>query len=612
MAGEREIKRETDFWGNEKEVIYEDGRKVGEYRLEERGGFMGMGTRTEKVEYNSEGVEVGYSRQEERGGFMGMGTENKDIHYNTDDEEVGHSQVEERGGFMGMGTHHVSVEYDHDGNEISQSNWERRGTLLGMGGERVRVTRYADGSASSGGMAGSGNPARGDAEFNWRDIDTVIVNVQCNGCDQMEGHYFRKPGIRGCKLCGYKTELDRPWPEAVQEMIKSGLYRRVGDGRSLIMNQDWDSAIHLGSYPRLKQIWDLRRFEASPNEASTKSDSTKEKTNFKFLLMALLGICFVIIVIAALEKTDQSDSMPSQSNEQIAELVRSVVEEVPTSSVTVETIGVTLKRDGHWEPSSSQVVFDVDDRGYHGGHSISLQFFAKVRGAAPGSTEFKVDIYRDNDKVGYPYTCIKSYDDIVSDDESRWLAHSEAELIHCPLIDIRKSIGEWTLKLLANGVEIGQTQIVVRKPEPSPNLETGVTSSEAPMVSVDQYLPDKNDSPSNSGNSSSAGLSAGDTGGSPIQSAVKVVGDINSARDFPRENRDLRIGSEVVVQMTVGTDGRARNCQVRKASSDPQADAITCRLAEARFQFRPAVNAAGEPVESIYGWRQRWFYTAAP
>lgn len=176
MTDEREVKKETDFWGNEKEVIYEDGRKVGEYRLEERGGFMGMGTRTEKVEYNSDGDEVGYSRQEERGGFMGMGTENKDVHYNTDDEEIGHSQVEERGGFMGMGTHHVSVEYDHDGNEVSQSNWERRGTLLGMGGERVRVTRSADGSASLGGSGGSRNSARGGATHYGASSATDPVN----------------------------------------------------------------------------------------------------------------------------------------------------------------------------------------------------------------------------------------------------------------------------------------------------------------------------------------------------------------------------------------------------------------------------------------------------
>jgi protein TonB len=27
----------------------------------------------------------------------------------------------------------------------------------------------------------------------------------------------------------------------------------------------------------------------------------------------------------------------------------------------------------------------------------------------------------------------------------------------------------------------------------------------------------------------------------------------------------------------------------------------------ARFRFRPAMNAAGDPVQSVYGWEQRFF-----
>jgi protein TonB len=35
---------------------------------------------------------------------------------------------------------------------------------------------------------------------------------------------------------------------------------------------------------------------------------------------------------------------------------------------------------------------------------------------------------------------------------------------------------------------------------------------------------------------------------------------------------------------------------------------ITCRLAEERFRFRPSLDNQGNPVEAMYGWRQRWFY----
>lgn len=96
-------------------------------------------------------------------------------------------------------------------------------------------------------------------------------------------------------------------------------------------------------------------------------------------------------------------------------------------------------------------------------------------------------------------------------------------------------------------------------------------------------------------------------GGGGASKAVKIAGDINSARDYPAASRELRLGDQVVVALTVGTDGRVKNCRVHRPSRDPEADRITCRLAIERFRFRPATDAAGRPVESVYGWQQRWF-----
>lgn len=100
----------------------------------------------------------------------------------------------------------------------------------------------------------------------------------------------------------------------------------------------------------------------------------------------------------------------------------------------------------------------------------------------------------------------------------------------------------------------------------------------------------------------------GQGGGGIATKAVKIAGDINSARDYPRESRELRIGDSVTVALTVGADGRVRACRVHRASKDPEADRITCRLATDRFRFKPAMDSAGNPVESVYGWQQRWFY----
>jgi protein TonB len=101
---------------------------------------------------------------------------------------------------------------------------------------------------------------------------------------------------------------------------------------------------------------------------------------------------------------------------------------------------------------------------------------------------------------------------------------------------------------------------------------------------------------------------SGQGGGGAVSPPVKIAGEINSAKDYPRESRDLRVGTDVVVALTVGTDGRVKACRVVRQSPDPRAGEITCQLATKRFRFRPALDAAGRPVEAVFGWRQRWFY----
>lgn len=110
-----------------------------------------------------------------------------------------------------------------------------------------------------------------------------------------------------------------------------------------------------------------------------------------------------------------------------------------------------------------------------------------------------------------------------------------------------------------------------------------------------------------SGTGSGAGGSGPGGGGGVPAKAVKIAGEINSARDYPRASRELRLGDYVTVALTVGTDGRVKACRVHRASRDAEADQITCRLATDRFRFRPATDAAGTPVQSTYGWQQRWY-----
>lgn len=112
------------------------------------------------------------------------------------------------------------------------------------------------------------------------------------------------------------------------------------------------------------------------------------------------------------------------------------------------------------------------------------------------------------------------------------------------------------------------------------------------------------------GGNAGAGTGAGGSGdgsGSGAGRAVKIAGDITATRDYPARTRNLRLGKSVVVVLTVGTDGRVHGCRIHQASPDPEADAITCRLATERFRFRPATDRAGTPIASEFGWQQRWF-----
>jgi len=144
MPNERETRKSRDLWGNEREEVYENGRKVGEIKSESRGGLLGLGGEQVRVEYDTNGNERTFTREENRGGILGIGAELTEVRHDSSGEEIGSSRVEERGGLLGIGAHHVRVERDTSGNEVSQSNHERRGNFLGMGGARVRITRFSE------------------------------------------------------------------------------------------------------------------------------------------------------------------------------------------------------------------------------------------------------------------------------------------------------------------------------------------------------------------------------------------------------------------------------------------------------------------------------------
>lgn len=112
-----------------------------------------------------------------------------------------------------------------------------------------------------------------------------------------------------------------------------------------------------------------------------------------------------------------------------------------------------------------------------------------------------------------------------------------------------------------------------------------------------------------SGLGTGSGNRGGGPGGIAVTKPVHISGTIDNARDFPVPpgGREARRGTQVVVRVTIGTDGRARDCSTYRPSPDPQADRITCQLVEGRLGFRPAMDANGNPVAAPFYWRQQWF-----
>jgi protein TonB len=112
-----------------------------------------------------------------------------------------------------------------------------------------------------------------------------------------------------------------------------------------------------------------------------------------------------------------------------------------------------------------------------------------------------------------------------------------------------------------------------------------------------------------SGDGTGSGNAGSGRGSGMATKPEHISGAINNARDYPIPpgGRDARRGTEVIVRVIVGVDGRARDCRIYRPSPDPEADRLTCELVEKRLGFRPARDLAGNPVAAPFFWRQRWF-----
>lgn len=113
-----------------------------------------------------------------------------------------------------------------------------------------------------------------------------------------------------------------------------------------------------------------------------------------------------------------------------------------------------------------------------------------------------------------------------------------------------------------------------------------------------------------SGDGTGSGGTGDGQGSGGAGKAVHISGQISNARDFPVPpgGRKARIGKSVILALTIAPSGRATACGVYRSSGFPETDARACSLAIERLRFKPATNAAGEPVTSTFYWQQKFFF----
>lgn len=145
----KSTKKETDFWGNEKEVHYEDGKKVGETKYRET--FWG-----DKVQdhYDSSGNKTGETRREEA--FFS----DKAVHYDSEGKKTGYTKNDET--LFGS---KIQRHYDTSGHQVGKSHYEEgffgghkkvhdgeyfKGSSGGGQGSSTSGASYSDSSSASG------------------------------------------------------------------------------------------------------------------------------------------------------------------------------------------------------------------------------------------------------------------------------------------------------------------------------------------------------------------------------------------------------------------------------------------------------------------------------
>ena len=105
----------------------------------------------------------------------------------------------------------------------------------------------------------------------------------------------------------------------------------------------------------------------------------------------------------------------------------------------------------------------------------------------------------------------------------------------------------------------------------------------------------------------SGGEGEGDGGGGEAaETGPRFVRGRMSTSDLPEALFVSGFHGTVGVRYVVARNGRVPDCEVTRSSGNATVDAVTCRLIRERFRFRPSLDGAGRPVDSLVVENHSW------
>jgi periplasmic protein TonB len=148
------------------------------------------------------------------------------------------------------------------------------------------------------------------------------------------------------------------------------------------------------------------------------------------------------------------------------------------------------------------------------------------------------------------------------------------------------------------------------KPGGSPGPQPAhAPPSVAPVIAVKPTT-----APSGGGSGAGPALGAGSGGGTGGNGygdsdggtdLEQIAGEI-TPRDIPRRLAEAGIGGHVEFTFVVEPNGRVGRCTVTRSSGVPELDALTCRLIQQRFVYRPSTDRHGRPIADEVDGEHDW------